>query len=260
MGANSLLLHIYLPLEVVLKVLLALALIILVVDYLRYHEPSHPFHNLWQQLRYTLRHPIRLAYRLYWNRDRLLISVPLGSRVNTFAYRELAPGIYHADERTGTLMFALPGVIWVRYLDADSGSWVAMHGLLNTIVSAANPPTPQEAVYSTHRSALPSEGSWSSNGFARTSLNLISPVSSPPPIDHTPIDILGQHTLLPNSVPEHINSYLSYPLQGVYEDLNTHHFGSAPTPPPSLQSTSPISAPHPYPAWRFESMDSTSYV
>jgi hypothetical protein len=174
--AANLFLSAYLSLPAMLLVLIALTLVILVHDLLNHDEPGLA-PSLPQYTRRMVNHLTLVAHRLYWRRDRLLISIPRGALVHTSYYIEEAPGIFVSNDQTGTLVLALPGVIWVRYTESGY-SRIVMHGLLSTQVSIAHSPLPWETIYSSIHQNTFSEMRSSQDTFAHTSLN-ITPPNSP---------------------------------------------------------------------------------
>ncbi|KAG8775113.1 hypothetical protein FRC12_001667 [Ceratobasidium sp. 428] len=217
MDADFLLHAAHSPLGAILGVLTAIALVIFLACVWNRELSAIVLLHL-QYMRQILLYPLVLIYRLYWHRDRLFISIPLGTQIETSYYVREEPNAFFSVDEIGTLVFAIPGVIWVRYR-RDHGDVIRSHLLLNTLVSVAQVPTPLQTIHSgLSLTSNPATERSSLDLLARTSLNII-PQLSLPEVAHLAPSRPTTHTALT-----------------LYEDTNTYDFNSPPTPPPSLAS------------------------
>ncbi|KAG8780148.1 hypothetical protein FRC12_023395 [Ceratobasidium sp. 428] len=234
MDTNYLLHARHSPLGPILGVLTALSLVI-IFALLRSRQPRVSVLPHLQRVWRALLYPVILVYRLYWNRDRLIISIPLGTQIETSYYVEEEPNAFFSVDEIGVLIFALPGIIWVRYR-REHGDEIEFHLLLNTLVSIAHAPTPLQVIGS--GPPLTSPGAverLSLDLLARTSLNII-PQSSLPELAHpTPLHTAIHIALLPGSIMSLSARTPGAASSTVRQGISTYDSNLAPTPPPSPQ-------------------------
>ncbi|KAG8709161.1 hypothetical protein FRC12_004318 [Ceratobasidium sp. 428] len=223
------------PLGAILGVLTALALVIFLA-YLWCREPRIPVLPHLQRIWRALLYPVVLLYRLYWNRDRLFISIPLGTQIETSYYVREEPNSFFSVDEIGILVFSLPGVIWVRYR-REHGDELQFHLLLNTLVSVAQTPTPLQTIRSSsHLTSNRAAERLSLDLLARTSLNIIPQSSLPELVHPTPLHAAVRIALLPGFTPSLNAPISSATSRAPHENISGYDFVLAPTPPPSPQS------------------------
>ncbi|KAG8795756.1 hypothetical protein FRC12_010197 [Ceratobasidium sp. 428] len=234
MDADYLLRTTHFPLAPILGVISALAVMAIFLAFIWDFEPSISIQVLLQHFRRALLYPAVLVYRLYFYRDRLFISIPLGTQIETSYYVEEDPNQFFSVDQIGTLVFALPGIIWVRYSEENRDE-IRSHLLLNTMVSLAQTPTPLQTIRSNvHPILNRAARSLSLDLHARTSLNIIPQSSLPELAYPTPLRTaihiaLSSGLVSPPSVRPH--------NRGIGEEnIDSYGRSLAPTPPPSPQS------------------------